>query len=123
VKNTSIQSDFLLLRQQLRDFAADRDWDQFHTPKNLATALNVESGELLEPFHCLSTGSAAELGENKLAEARLEMADVLAYLIMLADKLDVNLVEALQEKIKINSQKYPIERVHGSAKKYTDYND
>ncbi len=115
------QSDLAALRELLRAFVAERDWDQFHTPKNLATALNVEAAELLEPFQWLASGNAEDLGAERLAAVRLEMADVLAYLILLADKLDVDLVEALTEKIAINALKYPAEVVRGSSKKYSDY--
>ena len=71
----------LHLRDALRQFAADRDWDQFHSPKNLAMALTVEAAELLEPFQWLKEGSAAELGPERLAAVREEMADVLLYLV------------------------------------------
>lgn len=113
-------SDLDDLQALLRAFAVERDWDQFHTPKNLATALSVEAAELLEPFQWLTTGGLDELGPDNLKAIRFELADVFAYLLMLADKLDVNLIEALREKIDINALKYPAEKVRGNAKKYTD---
>jgi len=109
------------LRSALRQFAAERDWDQFHSPKNLAIALSVEAAELLEPFQWLKDGAAAELGPERLAEVREEMADVLLYLVMLADKLDVDLVAAARDKLAQNALKYPVEKARGSAKKYTEY--
>jgi NTP pyrophosphatase (non-canonical NTP hydrolase) len=107
------------IRDQLRRFAMKRDWQQFHTPKNLATALSVEAAELLEPFQWLKTGEMSELNPAALAAIRYEMADVLNYLIMLADSLDVDLIAAAQEKIQLNAQKYPIDAARGNAQKYT----
>lgn len=109
------------VRALLREFVQQRDWNQFHSPKNLATALSVEVAELLEPFQWLRTGDAEELSTEKLAEVRMEMADVFAYLLLLADKLDVDLLDALAEKIKLNCEKYPIEKFFGSAKKYNEH--
>jgi NTP pyrophosphatase (non-canonical NTP hydrolase) len=111
----------LHLRDALRHFATDRDWSQFHSPKNLAIALSVAAAELLEPFQWLKEGAAAELGPERLAEAREEMADVLLYLVMLADKLDVDLLVAARDKLEKNALKYPVEKVRGSARKYTEY--
>jgi NTP pyrophosphatase (non-canonical NTP hydrolase) len=109
------------LRDALRQFAADRDWDQFHSPKNLATALTVEAAELLEHFQWLKDGTAGELGPEKLAQVRAELADVLLYLIRLADKLDVDLIAAAKDKLEVNARKYPVDRARGSSKKYTEY--
>jgi dCTP diphosphatase len=115
-------SDALLsLRDALRQFAADRDWSQFHSPKNLAIALSVEAAELLEPFQWLKDGTAAELGPEGLAAVSEEMADVLLYLVMLADKLDVDLLAAARDKLEKNALKYPVEKSRGSARKYTEY--
>ena len=109
------------LRDQLRRFAAERDWDQFHLPKNLAIALSVEAAELLENFQWLKEGDTKYLKDGKLEKVSEEMADVLLYLIRLADKLDVNLVDAAVRKIKLNAQKYPVEKARGSNRKYTDF--
>ena len=109
------------LRDQLRSFVAQRDWGQFHTPKNLASALSVEAAELLEPFQWLKTGNADELSEESKKNIRHEMADVLNYLVMLADQLDVDLIAAAEEKIALNSLKYPVDQVRGDARKYSDY--
>ncbi|WP_026354607.1 nucleotide pyrophosphohydrolase [Massilia niastensis] len=109
------------LRAIVREFVDERDWDQFHTPKNLASALTVEAAELLEHFQWLQSGRIDELGADKLAEVRHEMADVLVYLVRLADKLDVDLLAAVQEKMVLNRAKYPAEQVRGDARKYHEY--
>ena len=114
-------SDFGRLRALVRQFVDERDWDQFHTPKNLSSALSVEAAELLEHFQWLHTGDAAELGPAKLAAVRHEMADVLVYLVRLADKLDVDLVQAVDDKMVLNRAKYPAELVRGDARKYDEY--
>src|ERR1035438_10911879 len=104
------------LRDALRQFAAERDWDQFHSPKNLAIALNVEAAELLEHFQWLSDAESAAIPPEKRMKIREELADVLLYLIRLADKLDVDLGVAAAEKIKINAKKYPINKARGSSR-------
>ena len=121
MEEPSLDGQFQHLRRLLRQFAAERDWEQFHTPKNLAAALSVEAAELLEPFQWLVKGEKDELGPDKLNDVRFEMADVLAYLIQLADKLDVDLVQALLEKIELNRAKYPVDQAHGKSAKYSDY--
>ncbi len=114
-------SDLHNLRDLLREFVQERDWSGFHTPKNLATALSVEASELLEPFQWLTTGEGEELGAEKLEAVRHELADVLAYLIQLADRLDVDLYDALIEKMELNRKKYPADKVRGDARKYSEY--
>jgi len=109
------------LRDLLREFVRERDWSVYHTPKNLATALCVEASELLEPFQWLNSGTKEELGAAKLGAVRHEMADVLAYLVQLADQLDVDLYDALIEKMELNRKKYPADKVRGDARKYSDY--
>jgi NTP pyrophosphatase (non-canonical NTP hydrolase) len=109
------------LRDLVRQFVDERDWDQFHTPKNLSAALSVEAAELLEHFQWLQTGGAGELGEDKLRAVRHEMADVLVYLVRLADKLDVDLMAAVSEKMVLNRAKYPADQVRGDARKYNEY--
>jgi NTP pyrophosphatase (non-canonical NTP hydrolase) len=106
------------LRDALRAFAAERDWDQFHSPRNLATALAVEAAELLEPFQWMSESESRELPPAPRAAVEEEMADVLLYLVRLADKLDVDLLEAARAKIARNAEKYPVERARGSSRKY-----
>ena len=109
------------LRDLMREFVEERDWDQFHTPKNLASALSVEAAELLEPFQWLQSGMPVELGERGREQVRHEMADVLAYLVRLADKLDVDLGDAFVEKLALNRAKYPVDKARGSAKKYNEF--
>ena len=111
------------LRDVVRQFVDERDWDQFHTPKNLSAALIVEAAELLEHFQWLERGDAAELGAVKLVQVRHEMADVLMYLIQLADKLDVDLHAAVLEKMVLNRAKYPADKVRGDARKYSEYSE
>lgn len=113
--------EFRQLRDLVRVFVDERDWDQFHTPKNLTAALSVEAAELLEHFQWLKDGRMDELGPDKLVQVRHEMADVLVYLVRLADKLDVDLVAAVEEKMVLNRAKYPAELVRGDARKYHEY--
>ena len=109
------------LRTRLAEFAAERDWDQFHSPKNLSMALIAECAELVEHFQWLSEHDSVELPPAKLAEVRLELADILIFLVRTADKLEVDLVEAANDKIAINERRYPADRVRGSARRAADY--
>ena len=106
------------LRDELRAFAAERDWDQFHSPRNLATALAVEAAELLEPFQWLTDDQSRALPPETRAAVEEELADVLLYLVRLADKLDVDLAAAARAKIVRNGEKYPVEKARGSSRKY-----
>jgi NTP pyrophosphatase (non-canonical NTP hydrolase) len=108
------------IRDALRRFATERDWDQFHSPKNLAIALTVEVSELLEHFQWLTDKASAELPSEKIERVREEMADVLLYLVRLADKLDIDLLNAAQDKIESNAKKYPAEKARGKSHKYTE---
>ena len=114
-------SDFLELRASIRKFATERDWEKFHTPKNLASGICIEAAELLEPFQWLKTGDRSELGLAKLAHVQHEVADVLIYLVRLADTLDIDLMHAVNEKLALNRQKYPAEKVRGDSRKYDEY--
>jgi len=109
------------LRTRLREFAAARDWDRYHSPKNLSMALIAEAAELVEHFQWLSEAESAALSPEKRAAVEEELADILLYLVRLADKLDVDLAEAARRKIARNAERYPAEKVRGSAKKYTEY--
>ncbi len=109
------------LRDKLRTFAAEREWDQFHSPKNLAAALSVEASELLEHFQWLTEHESSRLAQETRGEVCDELADVLLYLVRLADKLDVDLVDAAEKKIAKNAKKYPAAQVRGSMKKYSEY--
>jgi len=108
------------LRDALRAFAAERDWDQFHSPRNLAAALAVEAAELLEPFQWLTDEQSRELSVEARAAVEQEMADVLLYLVRLADKLGVDLEQAARAKIALNTEKYPVEKARGSNRKYDE---
>lgn len=114
------RNDLEVLTDTLRRFAAERDWDKFHSPKNLSMALVVEAAELVELFQWLTEKQSSQLPPDKLSEVEREMADIFIYLIRLADKLDVNLVKAAEQKIKDNEKKYPVEFAWGSSKKYTE---
>lgn len=104
------------LQELLRDFARERDWEQFHTPKNLAMALAAEAGELLEPFQWLTAGQAdAVMTGPRAADVEDEIADVAIYLLRLADVLGVSLAQSVRAKIARNEHRYPTEKVHGLA--------
>src|SRR5690554_2904716 len=113
--------DLEKVRQRLRDFAKVRDWDQFHSPKNLSMALSVEASELVECFQWLTEEQSRSLTPKQLAAVTDEIADVQLYLIRLADKLGVDISTAIEQKILKNEAKYPAEKVKGSSKKYTEY--
>ena len=106
------------LRARLAAFAAERDWDQFHNPKNLAMALAGEAGELVEHFQWLTFEQAANLPRDTRAEVALEAADVLLFLLRLCDKLDIDLAAAAEKKLALNAKKYPVEKSRGKATKY-----
>jgi len=109
------------LKLRLREFARERDWEQFHSPKNLAMALIVEAGELVEHFQWLTEAQSQSLDAHQREQVARELADVFIYLVRLADRLDVDLLDAAQRKIVLNAQKYPADQVRGSAKKAGDY--
>ena len=109
------------LQQRLLMFAKERDWEQFHAPKNLAMALAVEAAELMEHFQWLSEAQSEALSEDKRQEVGYELADVFIFTMRLAERLGVDLPRLVEEKIEINAKKYPAEKVRGSAKKYTEY--
>lgn len=108
------------LSGQLREFACERDWQQFHSPKNLASALIVEAAELLEPFQWLTEEQSRNLAVDKRDAVGAEMADVLLYLIQLANALGIDLVAAAQAKLQLNGLKYPVDRARGSSRKYDE---
>jgi dCTP diphosphatase len=108
------------LSQRLVQFANERDWAQFHSPKNLASALVVEAAELLEPFQWLTPQESSSLTDVQMARVQDEMADVLLYLVQLANVLDVDLPAVAHAKVTRNSQRYPIERARGRAAKHDE---
>ena len=114
-------ADLQSLTAALRQFAGEREWEQFNAPKNLACALAVEAAELLEHFQWLSEEQSRHLPAEKLHAVSLEAADVFLYLLTLADKLGIDLTAAAREKMAINAQKYPVELARGTSKKYTEF--
>jgi len=108
-------------QQRVREFAADRDWDQFHSPKNLAMALSVEVAEVIEHFQWLTEDQSRSLPEDKRKVIAEELADTFIYLVRLADKLDVDLLTAAEAKLAANATAYPVDKAKGNAKKYTEF--
>jgi len=106
---------------EFRAFVAEREWDQFHTPKNLAMALAGEVGELLEHFQWLTPEQSVDLSDETRSAVEHEIADVQIYLAALADRLGIEIGPAVARKMALNAEKYPAERVRGSARKYSDY--
>ena len=104
----------------IRKFAEARDWNQFHSPKNLSMALSTEVAEITEHFQWLTEEQSKNLPQNKLDEVETELADTLIYLIRIADKLDIDLLAAALRKIELNEQKYPVDKSKGNAKKYNE---
>ena len=111
------------LRDRLREFARERDWDQYHTPKNLSMALIGEAAELVEHFQWVDGGQSHLLADRTRQSVEEELADILIYLVRISDKLNVDLYKAVVRKMEINEKKYPADKVRGSAKKYTEYED
>jgi dCTP diphosphatase len=114
-------SELIKLRDALRQFAGERDWEQFHSPKNLAAALSVEAAELLEHFQWLTEDESKNLSAESRHDVSLEAADVLLYLVRLSDKLGIDLIASAQEKMRLNAKKYPVEKARGSSKKYDEF--
>lgn len=108
------------LRESLRTFAAERDWGQFHSPKNLSMALAAEAGELLEIFQWLTEAQSRSLPDEARAAAADEIADVLLYLVRLCDEMGVDPIAAAQRKLVANAAKYPVDKARGNSRKYTD---
>jgi NTP pyrophosphatase (non-canonical NTP hydrolase) len=114
-------NDIDRLVRQLREFARERDWERFHTPKNLAMALAVEAAELLEQFQWLTDAESATPDEARRARIREEIADVLLYLLRLSDRLGIDALAAATDKLRANAERYPAEKVRGKAWKYDQY--
>ena len=112
---------FEALQTELREFAEERDWEQFHSPKNLSMALSVEASELLEIFQWMSEGESKSLSKDHIESVAQEIADIQIYLARIADILEINISEAVATKLQINRAKYPPDKVKGSSKKYTSY--
>ncbi|MEY3219107.1 MAG: hypothetical protein RIT27_464 [Pseudomonadota bacterium] len=109
------------LNQKIAQFAKIRDWDQFHNPKNLAMALIGEAGELVEHFQWLTFEQSMQLSPEKRQAVSYELADILIYLLRMADRLEIDILQATQDKMAINEQRYPVEKVRGDARKANEY--
>lgn len=109
------------LTHRLRSFATERDWERFHSPKNLVMALTGEAGELAAEFQWLTEAESQELDPERMVRVKQEAADVLLYLVRLADRLQFDLLEAAHRKIDLNAERYPADKVRGSARKYTEF--
>ena len=119
--DTSIQQ----LKDKIKEFVKERDWEQYHSPKNLSMSLSVEAAELMEHFQWLTSEQSHQLKDDPIKKAELEeeLADIAVYLLNLCNVLDVDLSEAIRNKMAQNSEKYPAELVKGKAHKYTHYSD
>ena len=111
------------LMQKIRKFADERNWDQYHSPKNLSMALIAECAELVEHFQWMTEEQSSNVPAETLEAVSHELADVFVYLLRLSDKLGIDLIEATNRKMALNEKKYPADKVRGSSKKYTEYKD
>ena len=111
------------LRHRLNDFVNERDWAQFHTPKNLAMAMIVEAAELVEHFQWDTPAESQQLTAEKREQVSHELADTFVYLLRIAEVLNIDLIEAANKKIELNALKYPVDKAKGSNAKYTKYVD
>lgn len=111
------------IQTQLEAFAKARDWDQYHSPKNIAMALSVEAAELVEIFQWKTEAESAALNEQDRLAASHEIADVLLYLLTISRVLDIDILQAAQDKLDLNAQKYPVHKSKGNAKKYDQLDD
>jgi len=109
------------LKKDLENFVKERDWDKYHSPKNLAMGLSIEASELLEIFLWLTEEESHNLSERKLTDLKEEIGDIMIYLTNLANKFDLDPIECAKRKIELNRTKYPSDLVKGSAKKYSEY--
>jgi NTP pyrophosphatase (non-canonical NTP hydrolase) len=119
--NTDPIPDLQTLARRVAEFAAAREWERYHTPKNLVMALVVETAELVEPFQWLTAQQSCDLSAAQREAVRQELADVLIYLTRLADVLDIDLLQAASDKLAINARKYPVEKARGNADKYDSF--
>jgi NTP pyrophosphatase (non-canonical NTP hydrolase) len=120
---TTMQDSLDNLNQRLKQFAQERDWEQFHSPKNISMALIAEAAELVEHFQWLTEEQSYQLDSDKREEVAMEMADILIFLIRCSERLDINLVESAYKKITINEERYPAEKVRGDARRASEYGE
>lgn len=116
-----VSKDILELQHALRAFAEERDWKQFHSPKNLAISVTLEASEVLEHFQWITEEQSRQLDANKRQAVANEIADVLLYLLQLSDSLGIDPMQAAKDKLAINAAKYPVEKAKGNSKKYTEF--
>ncbi len=115
-------ADSLLdLRTRINTFVEERDWAQFHSPKNLAMAMIVEAGEVVEHFQWMTEQESGNLNAEEKEQVGQELSDTFVYLLRIAEVSGIDLIEAANKKIDINAKKYPVEQVKGSNAKYTEY--
>lgn len=108
------------LQAMIRQFVDERDWDQFHNPKDLSISLALEAAEVMEHFQWKNADEMAEHSKDRKVEVGEELADVFYWVLLLANKLDINLVDAFEKKMTKNAEKYPVAKAKGSHKKYTE---
>ena len=111
------------LRRRLQTFVDERDWQQFHSPKNLAMAMIVEAGELVEHFQWMTEQQSRELTPEKKELVAQEIADTFVYLLRIAEVLGIDIIEAANSKLELNAKKYPLDKARGSNAKYTEYEE
>lgn len=116
-----IQDSLTQLRMRINQFVQERDWAQFHTPKNLAMAMIVEAAELVEQFQWDTPTESVQLAPEKREAVSHELADTFVYLLRIAEVLNIDLIEAANQKIELNALKYPVDKAKGSNAKYTEY--
>ncbi len=112
--------DLKSIQKKILDFRNDRDWAQFHDPKNLAEALSIETGELLENFLWKTTGQSRDLSDEELANVKHEIADIFIFLTYLCYEFNIDLLKEIENKISLNEAKYPVNKAKGSSRKYTE---
>ena len=115
-----MSADLDIIKQKLRQFAHERQWDKYHSPKNIAMALTVEAAELQEIFQWMTEQESTRLDTRKLQAVKHEIADVFLYLLTISRVLDIDILEAAAEKLALNEIKYPLDKARGDAKKYTE---
>ena len=114
---------FTQMKETIKEFVKERDWNQFHSPKNLSMSISIEASELMEHFQWLTTLQSWEVGEDEemMQEIRDELSDILCYCFNMANVLDIDISSAMETKIEKNKEKYPIDKAKGLATKYDKY--
>ncbi|MFA5634042.1 MAG: nucleotide pyrophosphohydrolase [Candidatus Dojkabacteria bacterium] len=116
-----MKTDFETLKKKILKFRDDRDWKQFHNPKNLALSISIEASELMELYQWLNMQESREFSETNKKEIESEVADILNYLILFANDLDIDLLEVTDRKLRVNKKKYPVKKAKGNSTKYNRY--